>query len=153
MKYGKAVQAVAPLDTTDQLDEPGKERTQKVVKSFLYYGRAVDLIILAALSAIAGQHRKPTKQTEQRVKQFLDYMTTHLETKIRYHALDMVLNVHLDASYLTAPKSRSHACDHFFLGSIPKDEQPIRLNGAILTLCTILKCIAASAAKAELGAL
>jgi len=117
------------------------------------YGRAVDLTILAALSAIAGQQSKPTKQMEQRVEQFLDYMATHPEVKIRYHASDMVLNAHSDASYLTAPKSRSRTGGHFFLGSIPKNEQPIHLNGAILTLCTILKCVAASAAKAELGAL
>jgi len=80
-------------------------------------------------------------------------MTTHPEAKIRYHASDIVLNMHSDASYLTAPKSRSRAGGNFFLGSIPKDKQPIHLHGAILTLCTILKCVAASAAKAELGAL
>ena len=65
----------------------------------------------------------------------------------------MVLNVHSDASYLTAPKARSRAGGHFFLGSIPKDGCPIKLNGAILTQSTILKCVAASAAEAELGAL
>ena len=65
----------------------------------------------------------------------------------------MVLNVHSDASYLTAPKSRSRAGGHFFLGSIPKDEQPIHLNSEILTLCTSLECVAVSAAKAELVAL
>ena len=41
----------------------------------------------------------------------------------------------------------------FFLGSIPRDGSPIFLNGAILTQCTILKRVAASAAEAELGAL
>ena len=39
------------------------------------------------------------------------------------------------------------------MGSLPKDGCPIRLNGAVLTLCTILCCVAASAAEAELGAL
>ena len=65
----------------------------------------------------------------------------------------MVLNVHSDASYLTAPGARSRAGGHFFLGSLPKDGYPIRLNGAVLALSTILKCVAASAAEAELGAL
>ena len=41
----------------------------------------------------------------------------------------------------------------FFLGSIPFDGEPIFLNGAILTLSTILKYVAASATKSELGAL
>ena len=80
-------------------------------------------------------------------------MATHPDAIIRYYPSDMVLNVHSDASYLTAPKARSRAGGHFFLGSIPKDGCPIRLNGAILTQCAILKCVAASAAEAELGAL
>ena len=41
----------------------------------------------------------------------------------------------------------------FFLGSIPQDGQPIKLNGAIHVTCTILKLVASSAAEAELGAL
>ena len=89
----------------------------------------------------------------QRVNTFLDYMATNPEAKIRYYASDMVLNVHSNASYLTAPKARRRAGGHFFLSSIPKDRCPIRLNGAILTQCCILKCVAASAAEAELGSL
>ena len=65
----------------------------------------------------------------------------------------MVFNVHSNANYLTAPKARSRAGGHFFLGSLPRDGCPICLNGAILTLCTILKCVATSAAEAELGSL
>jgi len=76
-----------------------------------------------------------------------------MEAKMWYFASDMILNVHSDALYLTAPKARSRADGHFFMGSLPKDDEPICLNGAILTLCTILKCVAASAAEAELGAL
>ena len=106
-----------------------------------------------ALSEIAGQQMKPTNKTMLRVNQFLDYMATHPDAKIRYHASDMILNVHSDASYLTAPNARSRAGGIFFLGSLPRDDCPIRLNGAILVLCTILRCVAASAAEAELGAL
>jgi hypothetical protein len=65
----------------------------------------------------------------------------------------MVLNVHSNASYLSAPKARSHAGGYFFLGSIPVDGDPIKLNGAIHITCTILKLLAASAAEAKLGAL
>jgi hypothetical protein len=65
----------------------------------------------------------------------------------------MILNVHSDASYLSAPKARSRAGGYFFLGSLPRDGDPIKLNGAIHVTCTILKLVAASAAEAELGAL
>jgi hypothetical protein len=43
----------------------------------------------------------------KRVNQFLDYMWTHPDAIIRYRASDMILNVHSDASYLSAPKSRA----------------------------------------------
>jgi hypothetical protein len=39
------------------------------------------------------------------------------------------------------------------MGWSPKDGDPIKLNGAFFTLCTILRFVVASAAEAELGAL
>ena len=65
----------------------------------------------------------------------------------------MILNIHSDASYLTAANARSRAGGFFFLGSLPKDGDPIKLNGNIMITCAILKLVAASAAEAELGAL
>ena len=65
----------------------------------------------------------------------------------------MILNIHSDASYLSAPKARSRAGGFFFLGSTPTNRNPIKLNGALHITCTILKLVAASAAEAELGAL
>ena len=106
-----------------------------------------------ALSAIAAQQSAPTEETLARVNQFLDYMWTHPDAKIRYRASDMILNVHSDASYLSALKARSRAGGYFFLGSIPRDAEPIIINGAIHITCTILKLVAASATEAELGAL
>ena len=106
-----------------------------------------------ALSEISSQQSAPTENTMKRVNQFLDYMWTHPDAIIRYRASDMILNVHSDASYLSAPKARSRAGGYFFLGSLPRDGDPIKLNGAIHVTCTILKLVAASAAEAELGAL
>ena len=65
----------------------------------------------------------------------------------------MFLNIHSDASYLTAANARSRAGGYFFLGSLPKDGDPIKLNGNVMITCAILKLVAASAAEAELGAL
>ena len=65
----------------------------------------------------------------------------------------MILNVHSDASYLSAGKRRSHAGGYFFLGNMPRINILIELNGNIHITCAILKLIASSAAKAELGAL
>jgi hypothetical protein len=65
----------------------------------------------------------------------------------------MILNIHSDASYLSETKARSRARGHFFLGWMPRDGEPIRLNGAFHVSTTILRFVVASAAEAELGAL
>jgi hypothetical protein len=84
------------------------------------------------------------------VYQVLDYFGTHPDAKIQFRASDMVLNIHSDASYLTERNGRSRACRQFFMGSLPEDRKPIKLNGAFHTLCSILRFVVASAAEAEL---
>ena len=96
-----------------------------------------------------GEQAHPTERTLQRVKQFLDYMATNPDVVIRYHASNMVLNVHSDASFHSASRARSRAGGYFFLGDIPQDDKPIKINGAIYVLCTILKLVGASAAEAR----
>jgi hypothetical protein len=65
----------------------------------------------------------------------------------------MILNIHSDASYLSEANAQSRACGHFFMGWALTDRDPIKLNEAFFTLCTILHFVVASAAEAELGAL
>jgi hypothetical protein len=67
-------------------------------------------------------------------------------------AFNIIMNVHSDASYLCELNTQSRACRHFFMGWDTKDEDPIKL-GAFLTLCSILRFVVASTAKADLGAL
>ncbi len=153
IKYGAKIQAPTAPDESPPLSKEDHKYIQQVVGSFLFYARAIDNTILMALSAIAGDQAAPTENTMKRVKQFLDYMATNPHAIIRYKASDMVLNIHSDASYLSAPKARSRAGGYFFLGSMPVDKEPIFLNGAVHINCTILKLVAASAAEAELGAL
>ncbi len=153
IKYGQDNQATDPIDTSPKLDEANKKRIQQIVASFLYYAHAVDPTILMALSAIASQQALPTEDTRNRVNQFLDYMATHPNAKIQYCTSNMVLNVHSNASYLSAPHAQSCAGGYFFLGSTPCDGSPIQINGAVHVTCTILKLVAASAAEAELGTL
>ena len=126
---------------------------QKVLGSFLYYARAIGMTILHALSAIAPEQLTPTKRTLAKVHQLLDYMATHPKAIVRFYALDMILNFHSDASYLSAGQGRNRAGGYFFLSSTPRDNQDIQLNGHIHITCAILKLVAASAVEAELGAL
>ena len=80
-------------------------------------------------------------------------MATNPDAVVRFYASDMVLNLHSDALYLSAGQGRSRAGGYFFLGSIPKDNKDIQLDGNIHITCAILKLVAPSAAKAELRAL
>ena len=106
-----------------------------------------------ALSQLGSEQAAATEKTLADADHFLDYLATHPHAKIRYHASDMILNNHSDASYLSASRGRSRAGGHFFLGWLPRKHHPIRLNGQILSLCEILKFVSSSAAEAELGAL
>ena len=78
------------------------------------------MTILTALNAIAAEQAAPTERTMTHVHQLLDYMATHPTAVIRFRASDMILNVHSDASYLSAGNARSRAGGYFFLGSLPQ---------------------------------
>jgi hypothetical protein len=152
-KYGDNAQDPLPEDESPSLNKPGITRIQQIVGAVLYYARCVDLTLLMTLSTIAHEQTKATENTNLSVNQMLDYCATHPDATIRFRSSDMILNIHSDASYLNAPQSRSRVGGHFFLGWVPNDSMPIRLNGAIHVVSTILKFVAASAAEAEPGAL
>ncbi len=152
-KYGAKAQSPLPQDDTRKLTDKEIKQVQKFVSSILYYARAVDMTVLMALSSITSEQAKGMERTLEKAYQVLDYLASHPDAVVRFQASNMVLNIHLDASYLSEPKARSRACDHFFMGFVPRDGKPIKLNGAFHTLCLILRCVVASAAKAELGAL
>lgn len=61
--YGAKVQYAAPTHNSPLLDKEGKKFIQHVNGKFLYLGRAVDLTILTALSALAAQQLAPTEET------------------------------------------------------------------------------------------
>ncbi len=71
----------------------------------------------------------------EKVYQVLDYLAMHSDTKVHFQAFDMVLNIHSDTLYLTEPKVRSPP---FFMGPLPKDGKPIKLNGTFYMLSSIL---------------
>jgi hypothetical protein len=78
----------------------------------------VDSTLLCRISAIASQSSKPTEDTMRHTLQLLDYLATQEDAVLSYHASDMVLAVHSNASYLSKPEARSRAGGHFFLSSV-----------------------------------
>ncbi len=86
----------------------------------------------------------------QQTLQLLDYLATQEDAILSYHARDMVLAVHSDASYLNEPTAHGRAVGHFFLSSnttVPPN------NGAVLNIAHIIKNVMSLATKAELAGL
>jgi hypothetical protein len=102
------------------------------------------------LNDIATEQTKAKEQTQAATNQMLDYLATHPDATIRYHATDMVLHIHSDASYLSVSNARSCLGGLFFLGiKYPKQET---LNGSMLNVAAVIKHMVASAAESEVGA-
>jgi hypothetical protein len=156
--YGAAVQYAPENDTTATLPQPKITKIQQIIGTLLYYAIAVDPTMLVALGTIAANQSTATATTSHAVVKLLNYAATHPDAAIRYHASDMVLYLHSDASYLSASKVRSRAGGHFFLSDTPSDPkqaprtQPTQ-NGPVHTTCQIMRNVLASAAEAKIGAL
>ena len=148
--YGAKVQYAKEESDEPELDNDKKKFIQQVLGTFLYYARAVDSTMLVALSAIASEQAHPTAATLQKVKQFLDYAASQEEAVLTYHASDMVLAIHSDASYLSESKARSRAGGHFFMSNDHADPPN---NGAVLNIAQIIRAVMSSAAEAEIGAM
>ena len=125
----------------------------------LFYAHAVDNTMLTAISAIATQQSKGTKQTMQAIIQLLNYCATHPNAMVCFHASDMILVwVESNASYLSEPKGRSHAGGFHYLSNCPASpptttDEPPPLNGSINIVCHIMCEVLSSAVEAKLGAL
>jgi hypothetical protein len=99
--YGATCPYAEAHDTLDPLSKEEKTYVQEVIGTFLYYARCVDALILPALGTLATQQASPIKTTMKKIKQLLDFAATHPDAVITYHASNMVLAGHSDASYLS----------------------------------------------------
>ena len=102
------------------------------------------------IRSIASRQSKATEKVDEEVQNFLDYCLTHPDAAVRYVASDMILALHLDASYLSEPESKIRAGGYFYLTS--KGHKDTN-NGAILTLSKIIKHVMTSASESEVAAL
>jgi hypothetical protein len=112
-QFASEAQCPLPPNTSPLLSNADIKHIQRIIGIILYYIRAVDLTVLMALSTIASEQLRGTEFTMTKTKQLLDYLATHPDAKVRFHASDMTLNIHLDASYLLEANAHSQACDIF----------------------------------------
>jgi hypothetical protein len=110
---------------------------------------AVDPTVLMPLNDIATEQTKAAEKTQAAMNQLLDYLATHPDATIRYHAADMILHIHSNASYLSVSNARTHLGGLFFLGN--KSLAQNTPNRSILNVASVIKNVVASAAESEVG--
>jgi hypothetical protein len=102
------------------------------------------------LNDIAIEQTEATEKTQAATNQMLDYLATHPDATIRYHASDMILHIHSDASYLSVFNARSRLGGLFLLRN--KSPEQDAINVSILNVAAVIKNVVASAAESEAGA-
>jgi hypothetical protein len=105
IQYGAKKQYATQESKAPLLDNKAKRFIQQVCGKFLFLSRAVDSTLLCPMSAIALQSSTPTEDTMQQTLQLLNYLATQEDALLFYHASNMVLAVHSNASYLSKPKA------------------------------------------------
>jgi hypothetical protein len=131
-EFGSDTQSPLMPDATPVLDAGGIKRIQQIVGSILYHACAVNMTVLMALSSIAVKQTKAMEKTMGRCIQLLDYLASNSEAKVRYHASDMIMNIHSDASNLSKTKARSRAWGHFFHGMDSQERGTHQIKWRIL---------------------
>jgi hypothetical protein len=137
--------------TSPALSDKDVNKLQQLTGMLLYYDRAVDPTLIMSINVLASEQSKVTAVTAEKAIKPINYCNTHPETKIRYHASDMLLHIHSDALYLSENEAKSKAGGFFYMGSSTNTNKKLT-NGAILIISKVLKHVMSSAAEAEIGA-
>ena len=136
------------------MDSNATQQIQQIAGTFLFYAQGVDYTILPTLNESSTQQSKPTTETDDKCCMLMDYLSTHPEAVLRFHASDMQLHIETDAAYLVLPNARSRAAAYFYMGdkcSSPPTKS--KLNGAIHVLCKTIPNVVSSASEAKTGAI
>eukprot|EP00957_Ditylum_brightwellii_P114873 8760369-Ditylum_brightwellii.AAC.1 len=100
---------------------------QSIVRTFLYYSRAIDGPALPALNNIGTQQSAPTQATIAYTEWIMDFFHTHPNARLHFFAGDMQLCIDSDAAYLVMPTAKSRIAGYFFLSA---DPNPLNYNNA-----------------------
>jgi hypothetical protein len=115
---------MAPKHNMWRIKQPAKHFPTKMKKNYSnlwarYYIMQGPLIqpLSMPINVLASEQSKATTVTADKVIKLLNYCNTRPETKIRYHASDMIIHIHSVASYHSEKESKSRAGRFFSMGS------------------------------------
>ena len=83
----------------------------------------------------------------------MEYLHTHPNATLRYHAGTMRLKAESDAAYLVIKGAKSRVAGYFFLDTKNRNFVNKKVNSPILTECSAFKNVVCSAAEAKCGGL
>jgi hypothetical protein len=127
--YGANMQFVDDKTSSPTLSDKYVNKLQQLTVTLLYYARALDPTLIMPINVLASDQSNATEVTEDKLIKILNYCNTHPETKLRYHASDIILHIHSEASYLSENEARSRAGGFFYMVSSTKTDkktQPAR---------------------------
>jgi hypothetical protein len=134
--YGAKMQFVSDPTPSPTLSDKDVNNLQQLTRTLLYYARAVDPTLIMPINVLASEQSNATEVTADKVIKLLNYYNTHPESKIRYHASEMILHIHSDASYLSENEAKSRAAGFFYMGNATKNDKKLT-NGAILIVSKV----------------
>ena len=113
--------------------------------------------MLVSLNAIATEQAHANTIAMGDIVWLLNYAVTHPVATLHYNASDMILHIASDVSYICEERACSQAVGHLSLADrlVNNVNKPPTLptnNGAIHTLCQLIKTVMSSASKAEICA-
>ena len=154
--YGAKIQFAKEPNKTDMTPLQLKW-CQQVIGVFLFYARAIDATMLAAIGSIASHLSTSTwANISQNIHHFLDYAATHPDAILTFRASKMHLWIHTDASYLTEPKARSRAGGYHFFSDKPQlpitSDSPAPMhNHPVFVMSKIITAVMSSTQESETG--
>ncbi len=117
----------ATIDETPLASLAQQRELQVVVGTLLYYARSVDPSILTAVHELGSVQSKPTVQDIRKMERLLQYVSSHQNYGIRFHASSMQLQIQSDASYLCRTKARSDVLSwEVFTSSAPPNRSTVQ---------------------------
>jgi hypothetical protein len=99
--FGTNTQYVEEKQEIPALSSKYVNLLQKLGGTLLYYARAIDPTLIMPVNVLASEQTRETAATADKIIKLLNYCNTHPEVNLCYHASDMILNIHSDASYLS----------------------------------------------------
>ena len=101
IQYGTKVHQPVKSETSAPLPDKQIKRVKNIVSNFVWYIPVCNPTLAASLRAIASRQTKGTEDVMAACHQLLDYLATHPDEAIPYHASEIILDYDTDTSYIS----------------------------------------------------